>query len=77
MATLSERTKMRRFVLIRTEDLTGVSGTGQVAEGVQFFDGKVVMRWKTDVNSTVFYDSIEDVIYIHGHNGATVVEWID
>ena len=69
---------MRRFVLDRTEDISGVSGVGTVAEGVQFSDGECVIRWKTvPVASTAIYDSVEDMITIHGHDGATQIRWID
>lgn len=69
----------RRFRLKRNADLTGVSGEGYVCEGVEWWDGKVTMRWRVEgsANSTGFYDSIEDVVAIHGHDGATVVEWAD
>jgi len=36
---------MRRFLLVRDCDPSGVSGTGIVAEGVQFSDGTAVMHW--------------------------------
>lgn len=62
---------MRTFHLDRREDPTGVSGTGKVAEGVEFSDGRCVVRWLTEVASVVFYDRIEDVDAIHGHHGAT------
>jgi hypothetical protein len=68
---------LRRFKTVRHEDESGVSGTGQVAEGVQFDDGTCVMRWQTATRSTAYYDSIEDLIAIHGHGGKTVVEFID
>ena len=68
---------MRRFNLRRLEDETGISGTGVVTEGVQFSNGTCVMRWLTDTTSTAFYNSIEDVVIIHGHQGKTVVEWVD
>lgn len=68
---------MKRFYLLRREDETGVSGTGIVALGVQFPDGRCVMRWLTNPSSFGVYDSIEDVEKIHGHGGRTVVEWID
>lgn len=67
----------RRLVLRRLVDVSGVSGTGVVAYGVQFPDGSVVLRWDTKVRSTVFYDSIEDVEAITGHGGSTVIEWTD
>ncbi|MFF3358364.1 hypothetical protein ACFYWN_38440 [Streptomyces sp. NPDC002917] len=70
-------TYLIRFHLVRTEDVTGVSGTGIVAGGVIFPDGTVAMRWNTGTSSTAIYDSIDDVTEIHGHNGATVVSLID
>jgi hypothetical protein len=67
----------RRFRLIRHRDVSGVSGTGPVAEGVEFTDGAVAVRWYGDYPTTTVWDSIDSVIAIHGHGGATVVEWID
>ncbi len=69
--------RMRRFVLWRKEDQTGVSGTGIVAQGIQFGDGRVSLRWLSDHASTANFDSIDDVRAIHGHDGATVVDWMD
>lgn len=71
---------MKRFVLKRIVDETGVSGTGVVAEGVKFSDGTVCLRWLTKQrpSSLVFYETgIASVEEIHGHGGSTVVEWID
>ncbi|MEV6313581.1 hypothetical protein AB0M10_33970 [Streptomyces sp. NPDC051840] len=70
-------TELVRFHLDRSEDLTGVSGTGTVAGGVIFPDGVVAMRWNTGTSSTAIYDSIDAVLEIHGHNGATVVTLLD
>jgi len=67
----------RRFNLIRDVDTTGISGTGHVAWGVQFPDGACVVRWKTKVTSCAFYAHVDDVIAIHGHNGATRLQWLD
>lgn len=64
---------MKTFQLVRTEDVTGVSGTGVVAEGVVFTDGTAAMRWKTGTASTAVYESIDDVQAIHGHDGATKI----
>jgi hypothetical protein len=64
-------------VTIRTEDVSGISGVGVVAEGVQFSDGTCVLRWLTQHTSTAIYASMADLITIHGHNGATQVRWID
>ena len=67
---------MRLFELHRIEDVTGVSGTGTVAEGVQFTDGTVAIRWLTQPASAVFWDSIEDAMKVHGHHGMTKLWWI-
>jgi hypothetical protein len=67
----------RRFQLIRYVDVSGVSGTGAVAEGIQFTDGTVTMRWYGDRPTTSTWHNIDDLIAVHGHNGATVVRWVD
>lgn len=68
---------MRTFKTVRTEDISGVSGTGVVAEGVVFTDGTAVLRWLTDKSSTAIYNSIEDLEAIHGHGGATKIRYDD
>ena len=75
----------QRFNLHRRSDVTGISGTGVVAEGIQFSDGTVVLRWlkagtvrPDDVKpTTVIHDDIDSVVGLHGHNGATEVVWDD
>lgn len=70
---------MRRFILQRNEDVTGVSGTGLVVEGIQFSDGRCAYRWFTKEmpQTTVLADCIEDVVTVHGHGGKTRLIWID
>jgi hypothetical protein len=69
---------MRIFNLIRSKDISGVSGTGVVAEGVVFRDGVAVVRWLSLAHpSTNIYDNVEDVLRIHGHEGSTKVEFIE
>lgn len=70
---------MRRFDLIRHHDVSGVSGEGKVAEGVQFESGKVALRWCVEgvPSSVAVWDSIVHIIDVHGHNGLTEVRWID
>jgi hypothetical protein len=68
---------MRRFQLHRDHDITGVSGTGLVAEGAAFSDGGAVVRWLTGTRSTVVWDDVEDINKIHGHGGATRIVWVD
>jgi hypothetical protein len=69
----------RVFAMLRDSDVTGVSGTGLVARGVEFPDGTVVIRWETEKASTVIWDGPEglrDAIETHGHGGATRFVWI-
>ncbi|MFB9994090.1 hypothetical protein ACFFLM_19205 [Deinococcus oregonensis] len=68
---------MQRFQLIRNEDVSGRSGTGIVAEGVIFSDGSAVLRWNVAPCSMGFYHSIDDLIFLHGHEGRTTVQVID
>lgn len=71
---------MRRFELHRDEDVSGVSGTGVVAEGVAFSnDGPVALRWTSEwPTSVVFHDrGVESLEAVHGHNGRTRIVWLD
>lgn len=73
----------RRFRLVRTEDATGVSGTGVVAEGVVFSDGWAVTHWLdcepvNELTITTWLNKGHDgVVKVHGHNGSTRIEWLD
>lgn len=69
----------RPFLLVRDEDPTGVSGTGAVAQGVEFADGTVALRWMTDwPTSVVFHDEgLRSVVKVHGHGGKTRVVWVE
>lgn len=66
-----------RFRLVRIEDESGISGTGHVADGVQFVDGTCALRWLTEKRSTAIYTTPQDLEAIHGHGGKTVIEWLD
>lgn len=59
------------YLLVRAEDVSGVSGTGPVAEAVVFSDGICVLRWLRAGGSTAVYDSLDAAVRIHGHGGAT------
>ena len=69
----------RRFYLQRETDESGVSGIGQVAYGVQFADGMVVLRWCVPgvPSGTTVYESTNAVERVHGHNGKTQIVWLD
>lgn len=68
---------MRTFVLYRKADETGVSGAGVVAEGVEFHDGRIALRWLAKYRSTAFYADADTVLLIHGHDGATELLFYD
>lgn len=68
---------MRRFHLYRSVDITGVSGTGVIAEGIEFSDGCVVLRWLSKTPSVIVYMDVADMLIVHGHNGNTTIQWID
>lgn len=67
----------RLFRLQRHQDVTDVSGAGHVADGVEFADGTVVVRWLGDYASTVVWDSLDDAMQVHGHGGATQAVFTD
>lgn len=66
---------MKTFYLDRKVDESGVSGTGIVAEGVQFSDGTCVVHWLTRTASVAIYPNIDDLIEVHGHDGNTEIIW--
>lgn len=67
----------RPFLLWRDEDVSGVSGTGIVADGCVFPNGKVALAWRGDKPSVIIYDSLADLEAVHGHHGSTHVVWPD
>ena len=64
---------MKTFYLLRKEDISGVSGTGYVAEGVIFADGRVALSWLVEPGSINIYDTLKECIEVHGHNGCTKI----
>lgn len=62
---------MRTFVLVRDEDVSGVSGPGIVAEVVEFSSGKAVVAWRMPYFTIEVHDLLEIVERIHGHGGKT------
>lgn len=72
---------LRRFYLQRDDDVTGVSGTGVIAEGVEFSNGTAVFCWLSDRASLVVFPASEGGVTgiedKHGHDGRTRVVWLD
>ena len=69
----------RLFQLVRHEDETGVSGEGVVVEGVVFSDGHAAIHWTGSKwpTTTPHPGGIEAVLEVHGHDGKTILEWLD
>lgn len=68
---------MRRFHFNRTEDQSGVSGTGRVAEGVLFDNGLIALSWMSIHKCVNVYASVAEMQAVHGHEGKTELIWTD
>jgi hypothetical protein len=68
---------MRLFELHRDVDSSGVSGTGIVAQGVEFDNGQCAMSWLSQWQSVAIYSDITTLEAIHGHSGNTRVVWLE
>jgi hypothetical protein len=68
---------MRRFVLHRIHDATGTSGEGIVAVGTQYMNGLVSLTWLSHLGTMAWYNTIEIVKALHGHQGGTEIIWLD
>ena len=72
----AKQSSMRTFVLRRVEDETGTSGTGVVAEGVEFSNGRVALHWLSQMDVVGMYDNVTVVEKLHGHDGRTKLEFV-
>jgi hypothetical protein len=73
----SKGVTLRTFVLERVEDVSGTSGTGIVAEGVEFSNGQVAIHWISQLESVNVYANVKVLDALHGHDGRTTVRWLD
>jgi hypothetical protein len=65
---------VKLFHLDRKKDVSGVSGVSDnIASGVVFDDGQVVIHWNTACASIAIYKSLSDLEAIHGHEGCTKI----
>jgi hypothetical protein len=70
---------MKTYFLCRAKDISGKSGTGRVAQVAEFDDGTAVLHWSADTNSsgvssTEIFNSVDDLLKVHGHEGRTILE---
>ena len=73
---------MRMYYLRRHEDVSGNSGCGRLAQVAEFDDGSAVLHWNRGANtsgvaSTEVFNSVSDLLRIHGHDGKSVLEPIE
>lgn len=65
------RPNMRKFHLYREVDVSGTSGTGIVAEGVEFTNGMCALSWLSSMHCVNIYANAKTIEQVHGHDGAT------
>jgi hypothetical protein len=59
-------------VLVRHRDVSGVSGTGVVAEGTVWSDGSACLRWPGRHGAAAFWPGgVQAIEAVHGHHGST------
>lgn len=61
-------------LLVRSEDVSGVSGTGDVALVERLRSGVLLVRWVAGGGLTVWASTVA-LLNVHGHDGRTVIEW--
>lgn len=71
----AERSTARLFSLVRDDDVSGTSGVGVVAEGVEWSNGWVSLHWLSQLGCLGMYENIKVMTEVHGHGGKTRVEW--
>lgn len=65
---------MKRGVVERDIDVSGVTGTGKVSTFCINDDGRIVIFWPSGHG---YFDSLEEAIKVHGHKGKTRFVIID
>lgn len=68
---------IRTFKLQRDGDVSGVSGTGIVAEGAEFTNGMVAMTWLSPHPTVTVFANMRTLDLVHGHEGRTHVVFND
>jgi hypothetical protein len=67
-----------RLFLRRHQDVSGVSGEGHIADGVQWPDGTVSLRWRGPHPKIDFCDrGVDTAEFVHGHDGLTEIVFVD
>jgi hypothetical protein len=69
-------TVFKRFKIVRSLDVTGISGLGEIAIGIQWPDQSCSLYWMK-FGTTGSYKNIDQLKSIHCYNNNSLVEWID
>ena len=64
---------LRSFTLVRSEDVSGSSGLGIVATGIELHDGQIVLKWERPPYATALYRDLHAMMMVHEHGGKTKV----
>lgn len=75
MSGTADRSTARMFVLVRDQDISGTSGTGVVAEGVEWSNGWCSLHWLSQLGCLGMYENVKVMLEVHGHDGKTRMEW--
>ena len=59
----------RAFSILREADVTGISGTGHVLDGVIFHTGQVVVCWRSAHGSITIFENWDafDAVHLRAH----------
>lgn len=68
---------MRRFEIRTDMTLGALAHNCRIAQGCQFSDATVAVRWLNGPHRTILLDSIDDLIAAHCHDGRNHLLWLD
>ena len=74
--TQTRHARFARFTLVRDLDITGVTGTGEVAYGVRFPNGSCVLCWEKYGTHSI-YKNIDQLIEIHCYRNNAIIHWVE
>jgi len=75
---LTRHREPRIYLLVRKEDVSGISGVGVIAQVVEFSDGRAVMHWPENKaeekpETTTVFPDLRAIRKLHGHGDKTVL----
>lgn len=73
----NQTVRLRRFVLDRKVDKTGVSGTGIITKNIEFNNKTYIINWLRHTRSTAIYANIKTLEDIHNHRESNEIKYIN